>query len=120
MLRPTLLSLPSSPPSFVSLPFLSSLPSPLFFLPPSPLFPSSYDDPHILSGQGTAALEVLEQMDHLGVEPDAMVIPVGGGGLLAGMATTIKYLNPRMEVIVSLGVTSWSCSCRSCTTISSV
>ena len=117
MLRPTLLSLPSSPPSFLSLPFLSSLPSPLLFLPPSPLFPSSYDDPHILSGQGTAALEVLEQMDHLGVEPDAMVIPVGGGGLLAGMATTIKYLNPRMEVIVSLGLTSWLCSCRSCTTI---
>lgn len=104
MLRLTLLSL--------------SLPLSLLTLPP--FSPSSYDDPHILSGQGTAALEVLEQMDHLGVEPDAMVIPVGGGGLLAGMATTIKYLNPRMEVIVSLGLTSWSCSCRSCTTISSV
>ena len=104
----------SPPPSLLSLPPLSL--SPLPFSLPS-LSPSSYDDPNILSGQGTAALEVLEQMDHLGVEPDAMVIPVGGGGLLAGMATTIKYLNPRMEVIVSLGLTSWSCSCRSCTTI---
>ena len=62
----------------------------------------SYDYPHILSGQGTAALEVLEQMDRLGVETDAVVIPVGGGGLLAGMATTIKHLNPHVQIIVRL------------------
>ena len=60
-----------------------------------------YDDPHILAGQGTAALEVFEQMDKLGVVPDATVIPVGGGGLLAGMATAIKHLMPKIEVIVS-------------------
>lgn len=60
---------------------------------------NGYDDPHILAGQGTAALEVFEQMDKLGVVPDATVIPVGGGGLLAGMATAIKHLMPKIEVI---------------------
>ena len=40
-------------------------------------------------------------MDKLGVEVDAFVIPVGGGGLLAGMATVIKHVSPQVEVIVS-------------------
>ena len=62
----------------------------------------SYDYPHILSGQGTIALEVLQQMDKLGVKIDAVVIPVGGGGLLAGMSTTIKHRDPHVEVIVRL------------------
>ena len=39
-------------------------------------------------------------MDKLGVEPDAIIIPVGGGGLLAGMVTVIKHLKPHMEIIV--------------------
>lgn len=60
----------------------------------------SYNDLHILEGQGVAALEVLEQMNKLGVEPDAIIIPVGGGGLLAGMVTVIKHLKPHMEIIV--------------------
>ena len=60
----------------------------------------SYNDLPILAGQGVAALEVLEQMDKLGVEPDAIIIPVGGGGLLAGMVTVIKHLKPHMEIIV--------------------
>ena len=68
-----------------------NLPSSFFF---------SYDDPHILAGQGTAALEVLEQMSRLDCAPDAVVIPVGGGGLLAGMATAIKHLSPSVEIIV--------------------
>ena len=62
--------------------------------------PPSYNDLDILAGQGVAALEVLEQMDKLGVEPDAIIIPVGGGGLLAGMVTVIKRLKPHMEIIV--------------------
>lgn len=65
-------------------------------------FPSSYDDPEILAGQGTVALEVIEQMDRLGEGIDAIVIPVGGGGLLAGMAATIKHLCPEVTVIVRL------------------
>ncbi len=60
-----------------------------------------YDDIEILAGQGTAALEILEQMDRMGTNIDAVVIPVGGGGLLAGMATIFKHLQPTVEVIVS-------------------
>ena len=69
-------------------------------LPPSQPS-SSYNDLSILAGQGVAALEVLEQMDELGVEPDAIVIPVGGGGLLAGMTTVIQHSKPCTEIIVS-------------------
>ena len=60
-----------------------------------------YDDPPILAGQGTAALEIVEQMDQLGQQLDAVVIPVGGGGLLAGMSITLKHLLPNVKVIVS-------------------
>ena len=42
------------------------------------------------------------QMDNLGVEPDAIVIPVGGGGLLAGMVTVIQHFKPNIKIIVSL------------------
>ena len=63
-----------------------------------------YDDPEILAGQGTTALEVIEQMDRLGEGIDAVVIPVGGGGLLAGMATTFKHLAPEVTVIVRMCV----------------
>ena len=55
----------------------------------------------ILAGQGTAALEVMDQMHRLGVTIDAVVIPVGGGGLLAGMATALKHLAKDILVIVS-------------------
>jgi threonine dehydratase len=54
-----------------------------------------YDDVRVIAGQGTVALELLEQLGQL----DAVVIPVGGGGLLAGMAIAIKALAPRVEVI---------------------
>lgn len=54
-----------------------------------------------MAGQGTVALEVIEQMDRLGEAVDAVVIPVGGGGLLAGMSTTFKHLSPEVRVIVS-------------------
>ena len=50
------------------------------------LFVPPYDDEGIIAGQGTAALEILEQVNHL----DSVVIPVGGGGLLAGCATVFK------------------------------
>jgi threonine dehydratase len=56
-----------------------------------------YDDPRIIAGQGTTALELLEQLENI----DAVVIPVGGGGLLAGMATVIKALQPTIEVIAA-------------------
>jgi threonine dehydratase len=54
-----------------------------------------FDDPDIIAGQGTLALEVLEQVPDV----DAILCPVGGGGLLAGVAIAVKALRPRVEVI---------------------
>ncbi|OEU85046.1 pyridoxal-5'-phosphate-dependent protein [Streptomyces abyssalis] len=54
-----------------------------------------YDHPHIIAGQGTAALELLEETGEL----DALVVPVGGGGLAAGSATAAKALYPHIQVI---------------------
>ncbi|NJM07981.1 pyridoxal-phosphate dependent enzyme [Candidatus Gracilibacteria bacterium] len=53
-----------------------------------------YDHPHVIAGQGTAALEFLHQVPDL----DALVIPVGGGGLLGGCALVAKTLNPAIRV----------------------
>jgi threonine dehydratase len=55
-----------------------------------------YDDPDVIAGQGTVAVEILRQYTD---EIDAIFIPVGGGGLIAGMATFIKYLRPEVKVI---------------------
>jgi threonine dehydratase len=54
-----------------------------------------YDDPAIIAGQGTMGLEIVEQVPDL----DAVVIPVGGGGLLAGVALAIKSLRPKARII---------------------
>ncbi|MFD4838586.1 threonine ammonia-lyase, biosynthetic [Achromobacter sp. NPDC058515] len=54
-----------------------------------------YDDPDIIAGQGTVALEILEQL----AEPDAIFIPVGGGGLIAGIAAYMKYMRPQTKII---------------------
>ncbi|MCH8532823.1 MAG: threonine ammonia-lyase, biosynthetic [Saccharospirillum sp.] len=56
-----------------------------------------YDDPDIIAGQGTVAREILHQ--HAGKPIDAIFIPVGGGGLMAGMAAYIKYLQPDIRVV---------------------
>jgi threonine dehydratase len=53
-----------------------------------------FDDPQIVAGQGTVGLELLEQNPYL----DAVVVPVGGGGLIAGVALVIKETNPRIKV----------------------
>ncbi len=55
-----------------------------------------FDDPDVIAGQGTVAVEVLRQ---LAGPPDAIFIPVGGGGLCAGMATYIKYVSPGTRVV---------------------
>ena len=55
-----------------------------------------YDDPHTIAGQGTVAMEVLRQ--HPG-QLDAIFVPVGGGGLIAGIAAYVKYLRPEIKVI---------------------
>ncbi len=55
-----------------------------------------YDDPDVIAGQGTIAVEILRQYPE---DIDAIFIPVGGGGLIAGMAAFIKYLRPEIRVI---------------------
>jgi len=53
-----------------------------------------FDHPWIIAGQGTAALEFMEQVADL----DAMVVPIGGGGLISGCATAAKAINPSIRV----------------------
>ncbi|QKZ07343.1 MULTISPECIES: threonine ammonia-lyase, biosynthetic [Pseudomonas] len=55
-----------------------------------------YDDPHTIAGQGTVAMEILRQ--HPG-KLDAIFVPVGGGGLIAGIAAYVKYLRPDIKII---------------------
>jgi threonine dehydratase len=57
-----------------------------------------YHDPRVIAGQGTVGLEILEQLDPA---PDVVVVPVGGGGLLAGVALAVKNLAPDVEVVAA-------------------
>lgn len=68
------------------------------FVPP-------FDDPDVIAGQGTVAVELLRQ--HQGAL-HAVFVPVGGGGLIAGVAAYIKYLRPEVKVI---GVESKESAC---------
>ncbi|MEW2501311.1 threonine ammonia-lyase IlvA [Amycolatopsis sp. NPDC047767] len=56
----------------------------------------AFDDPRTVAGQGTVALEVVDQ---LGFVPDVLVVPVGGGGLLAGIATWVRERHPEIRVV---------------------
>lgn len=58
-------------------------------------FVHPFEDEEVIAGQGTVALEILDQCKEL----DSIIIPIGGGGLIAGMATAIKEINPNIEVI---------------------
>lgn len=53
-----------------------------------------FNDPDVIAGQGTIGLEILSQLPNA----DAVVVPIGGGGLIAGVAYTIKQLNPNCKV----------------------
>ncbi|XP_052776743.1 L-threonine ammonia-lyase-like [Mya arenaria] len=66
------------------------------------LYINGYDHPHIIAGQGTMGLEIVEQVPDL----DACIIPVGGGGLISGAALAIKSLRPNVTII---GVESEKC-----------
>jgi len=57
-------------------------------------FIHAFDDPHVMAGNGTIALEILEDLEH----PDAIVIPWGGGGLTCGIATATRELQPRCRI----------------------
>lgn len=58
-------------------------------------FVHPFADDEVMSGQGTVAVEMLEEQNDL----DAIVVPVGGGGLIAGMAVAINALSPKTQVI---------------------
>ena len=58
-------------------------------------FIHAFDDPAIIAGQGTIALEIMAQM----FDVDAIIAPVGGGGLIAGLAVAAKEHNPKLKVI---------------------
>lgn len=58
------------------------------FIPP-------YDDIQVIAGQGTIGLEILEDL----YDVDNVIVPVGGGGLIAGIATAIKSINPTIKII---------------------
>lgn len=53
-----------------------------------------FDDEYVIAGQGTIGLEILEQLP----EADAVVVPIGGGGLISGIAFTLKKLKPEIKV----------------------
>lgn len=63
----------------------------------SRLYYFRYDHPDIMAGQGTLGLEIVEQVPDI----DAVVVPIGGGGLIAGVALAVKTLQPNVEIIVS-------------------
>lgn len=57
-------------------------------------FVHPFDDPKVIAGQGTIGLEILKEMD----DADAVIVPVGGGGLISGVALAIKTLCPTVKV----------------------
>ncbi len=58
------------------------------------LFVDAYDDPFVVAGQGTIGLEILDE-----VTPDVIFVPVGGGGLLSGIALAVKERAPKVEIV---------------------
>jgi threonine dehydratase len=54
-----------------------------------------YDDVQVMAGQGTIGLEIMEQLPNV----DMVIVQIGGGGLIAGVATAIKSINPKVKVV---------------------
>ncbi len=59
------------------------------------VFVHPYNDPAVMAGQGTIGLELLEQNPYL----EMVVVPIGGGGLISGIATAMKECNPRIKIV---------------------
>lgn len=59
------------------------------------VFVHAFEDEHVIAGQGTVGLEILEQLP----DPDFVVSSIGGGGLMAGVATVIKALRPQTQLV---------------------
>lgn len=58
------------------------------------VFVHPYNDPYVIAGQGTLGLELIEELPDL----DSVIIPIGGGGLISGVASAIKAANPKVRV----------------------
>jgi threonine dehydratase len=71
---------------------------------------NGYDDPAVIAGQGTVGLELLEACPQL----EAVIVPIGGGGLIAGVALAVKSLRPEVQVLGVEGdhVASWHAAVR--------
>jgi len=64
------------------------------------LYISPYDDLEVVGGQGTIAVEMLDQIKAYGLEKlDAIFVPVGGGGLISGIASYVKSVSPNTKII---------------------
>lgn len=58
-------------------------------------FVHPYQDPYVVAGQGTIGIEILEKVPDL----DSVIVPIGGGGLISGVALAVKSINPKIRVI---------------------
>ncbi|MGB3903713.1 MAG: pyridoxal-phosphate dependent enzyme, partial [Anaerolineae bacterium] len=58
-------------------------------------YTDSFNDPFIIAGQGTVGLEIMEELP----DADALLVPIGGGGLVAGVAVAAKAVNPSIKII---------------------
>ncbi|MDI3256493.1 MAG: threonine ammonia-lyase [Kyrpidia sp.] len=79
------------------------------------VFVHAFEDPDVVAGQGTVGLEILEQCPDL----DAVVVPIGGGGLIAGIALAVKSLKPPIRVygVEAAGAASMKASLRAGTPV---
>lgn len=59
----------------------------------------AYDDVDIIAGQGSCGLELIQQLQLVNVEPDYVLSPCGGGGLMSGVATAVKALSPKTQLV---------------------
>ncbi len=57
-----------------------------------------YDDPAIMAGQGTIGIEIIEQLNELGLSPDVLLCCCGGGGLMSGISTALQHLSPATAI----------------------
>ena len=58
----------------------------------------SFDDPHIIAGQGTCGLELVAQAKQKNLDPEILLSPCGGGGLIAGVSVAVKSLLPNIQI----------------------
>ena len=61
-------------------------------------FVHPYNDPRVIAGQATCSREFLEQMEEIGVKPDMVVAPIGGGGMISGTCLTLSNLAPDVKI----------------------